>query len=156
MDFNKIWRSLAAGLCGSGAHFCLMFVKSRAGLLPSFQPYDDLQRVLSNLVGYSVYPWLTWLMSFLNGAVVLGLLFGRIYRLLPGRIGAVKGLTFGLLGWTLMGLVFFPLLGRGFFALDAGLGVRPALFSLLMLLTYGSIMGIAFSALNPKNLSNIN
>ena len=28
---------------------------------------------------------------------VLGLLFGRIYRLLPGRIGAVKGLTFGLL-----------------------------------------------------------
>ena len=89
-------------------------------------------------------------MSFLNGAVVLGLLFGRIYRLLPGRTGAVKGLTFGLLGWTLMGLFFFPLLGRGLFAIDAGLGLRPALFSLLMLLTYGVIMGIAFSALDPN------
>jgi hypothetical protein len=38
------------------------------------------------------------------------------------------------------------------FALDAGLGLRPALFSLLMLLTYGVIMGIAFSALDPKNV----
>ena len=27
---------------------------------------------------------------------------------LPGRAGAVKGLTFGLLGWALMGLIFFP------------------------------------------------
>jgi len=155
MDFNKIWRSLAAGLCGSAAHFCLMLLKSRAGLLPSFQPYEDLQHLLGNLLGYSVYPWLTWLMSFLNGAVVLGLLFGRIYRLLPGRIGAVKGLTFGLLGWALMGLFFFPLLGRGLFAIDAGLGLRPALFSLLLLLTYGVIMGIAFSALDPNNVSRI-
>ena len=79
-------------------------------MLPSFQPYDDLQHALGNLLGHSVNPWLAWLMSFLNGAVVLGLLFGRIYWLLPGRIGAVKGLAFGLLGWALMGLVFFPLL----------------------------------------------
>ena len=155
MDFNKIWRSLAAGFCGSAAHFCLMFLKSRADLLPSFQPYEDLQHALGNLLGHSVNPWLAWLMSFLNGAVVLGLLFGRIYRLLPGQIGAVKGLTFGLLGWALMGLFFFPLLGRGLFAIDAGLGLRPALFSLLMLLTYGVIMGIAFSALDPNNVSRI-
>ena len=155
MDFDKIWRSLAAGLCGSAAHFCLMLLKSRAGFLPSFQPYEDLQHALGNLLGYSLYPWLTWLMSFLNGAVVLRLLFGRIYRLLPGRIGAVKGLTFGLLGWALMGLFFFPLLGRGLFAIDAGLGLQPALFSLLMLLTYGVIMGIAFSALDPNNVSRI-
>jgi hypothetical protein len=150
MDFNRIWRSLAAGLCGSAAHFTLMFLKARAGLLPSFQPYEDLQHALGNLLGHSVHPWLTWLLSFLNGAVVLGLLFGRIYRFLPGRTGAVKGLTFGLLGWALMGLIFFPLLGRGLFAIDAGLGLRPALFSLLMLLTYGVIMGVAFAAFDPK------
>ena len=150
MDFNRIWRSLAAGLCGSAAHFTLMFLKARAGLLPSFQPYEDLQHALGNLLGHSVHPWLTWLLSFLNGAVVLGLLFGRIYRFLPGRTGAVKGLTFGLLGWALMGLIFFPLLGRGLFAIDAGLGLRPALFSLLMLLTYGVIIGVAFAAFDPK------
>jgi len=150
MDFKRILRSLAAGLCGTAAHFCLMFIKSRAGLLPSFQPYEDLQHALGSLFGHSVHRWVIWLLSFLNGSVVLGLLFGRIYRFLPGRTGAVRGLAFGLLGWVFIGSIFFPLLGRGFFAIDAGLGLQPALFSLLMLLTYGAVMGIAFSQLNPK------
>ena len=91
-----------------------------------------------------------WALSFLNGAVVIGILFGRTYRLLPGRSGATKGLVFGVFGWIAMGMLFFPMLGRGLFAAQAGLGVLPALFSLLMLLTYSIIMGIAYSALNPK------
>jgi hypothetical protein len=55
-----------------------------------------------------------------------------------------------LVAWASMGLVFFPLLGRGLFAVDVGLGVRPALFSLMMLLTYGAVMGVSFSALEPR------
>ncbi len=152
MDANRIWKSLAAGLCGSAAHSGLMLLKSWAGWLPSFQPYDDLQQALGHLVGGSVHPALPWALSFLNGAVVLGFIFGRIYRLLPGRSGAAKGFAFGLLGWIVMGLLFFPALGRGLFATQAGLGLKPALFSLLMLLTYSTIMGIAYSALNPKGV----
>ena len=150
MDANRIWKSLATGLCGSAAHSGLMLLKSWAGLLPSFQPYDDLQQALSHLIGGAVHPLLPWALSFLNGAVVLGFVFGRIYRMLPGRSGAAKGFVFGLLGWIAMGLLFFPALGRGLFATQAGLGVLPALFSLLMLLTYSVIMGIAYAALNPK------
>ena len=116
---------MAAGLAGSAAHSCLMILKSRAGLLPSFQPYDDLQRLLGDLVGGSVGPAVPWLLSFANGALVLGFLFGRTYRLLPGRSGAVKGLVFGLIGWILMGLVFFPLLGRGLFATGRGSACCP-------------------------------
>ncbi len=126
-----------------------MILKSRAGLLPSFQPYDDLQRLLGDLVGGSVGPAAPWILSFANGSLVLGFLFGRTYRLLPGRSGAVKGLVFGLIGWILMGLVFFPLLGRGLFATQAGLGLLPAAFSLVMVLTYSIIMGIAYSILCP-------
>ena len=96
---TRIWPAVAAGLAGSAAHSCLMILKSRAGLLPSFQPYDDLQRLLGDLVGGSVGPAVPWLLSFANGALVLGFLFGRTYRLLPGRNGAVKGLVFGLIGW---------------------------------------------------------
>ena len=126
-----------------------MILKSRAGLLPSFQPYDDLQRLLGDLVGGSVGPAAPWILSFANGSLVLGFLFGRTYRLLPGRSGAVKGLVFGLIGWILMGLVFFPLLGRGLFATQAGLGLLPAAFSLVMVLTYSIVMGIAYSILCP-------
>lgn len=143
---------MAAGLCGSAAHTGLMFLKSRMGWLPSFHPYEDLQQALSHLVGGSVHPLVPWALSFLNGAVVLGILFGRTYRLLPGRSGAAKGFVFGFFGWLVMGMLFFPVLDRGLFATGAGLGMLPALFSLLMLLSYGIIMGIAYSVLNRTNV----
>jgi uncharacterized protein DUF6789 len=149
MSFSRIWRTLVAGLCGSAAHAGLMFLKYRTGLLASFQPYEDLQQALSRLAGSSVHPMIPWALSFLNGSVLLGFLFGFSYRFLPGRSGAAKGLLFGALGWMVMGLLFFPALGQGPFATQAGLGFQPALFSLLMLLTYGMVLGIAYSILNP-------
>lgn len=148
MNPDRIWKSLAAGLCGSAAHSGLMFLKSWMSWLPSFHPYEDLQQALGGLVGGGVHPLVPWALSFMNGAVVLGILFGRIYRRLPGRSGAAKGSVFGVFGWLAMGVLFFPMLGRGLFAIQVGLGLLPALFSLLMLLSYGVIMGIAYSALS--------
>lgn len=148
MSFDRIWRTTFAGLCGSVAHSGLMLLKSGMGWLPSFQPYDDLQQLLSQLVGGSVNPLIPWALSFLNGSVLLGYLFGRAYRLLPGESGAAKGLVFGVLGWIVMGLLFFPMLGRGLFATGAGLGFQPALFSLLMILSYSVIMGLIYSIFN--------
>ena len=153
--FARVWPSMVAGLAGSVAHSSLMFLKYRAGLLPSFQPYDDLQRALSDLFGTSVHPAVSWVLSFANGALILGFLFARTYRLLPGQNGAVKGLVFGLLGWIAMGLFFFPLLGRGLFATQAGLGLLPSVFSLLMVLTYSITLGIVYSVLRPKRSSRI-
>jgi len=149
---DRIWKSLAAGLCGSAAHFGLMFLKSRMGWLPSFHPYEDIQQAISGVIGGSVPPAVPWALSFLNGAVVLGILFGRLYRVLPGRSGAAKGFVFGVFGWVAVGVLLFPLLGQGLFATGAGLGARPALFSLAMLLTYSVIMGIAYSTLGQKNV----
>lgn len=148
MNANRIWKTLAAGLCGSAAHSGLMLLKSRMGWLPSFQPYDDLQHSLSQMVGSSVHPLIPWALTFLNGSVLLGFLFGRTYRWLPGDSGAAKGFVFGVLGWLAMGLLFFPMLGRGLFATGAGLGFQPAVFSLLMLLSYSVIMGLIYSTLN--------
>jgi len=141
-------KSIVAGLCGTAAHSFLMFCKSRLGLLPSFQPYESLQAALNRLVGGDVPPIVAWLLSFVSGATLVGLVFARVYQLLPGLHGATKGLTFGLVGWAIMGVGFFPLLGLGLFAWNIGLGIAPALFSLAMLLTYGAIMGIVYAALN--------
>jgi hypothetical protein len=130
-----------------------MFLKSWLGWLPAFHPYEDLQQALSALVGSSVPAGIPWVLSFLNGAVVLGMLFGHLYRWLPGRSGAAKGFCFGVLGWIVMGVLFFPALGRGLFAVGVGLGPLPALFSLAMLLSYGMIMGIAYAALNRTSVA---
>jgi hypothetical protein len=91
------------------------------------------------------------MISYLNGMTIVGLLFGSSYRLLPGKYGITKGVLVGILVWLIMGLLFFPLLGLGAFAWGVGLGVQPALFSLAMVLTYSTVMGVVYAALNAKS-----
>ncbi len=125
-----------------------MYAKSRLGILPSFQPYQSFQSTLSQWTGADVPAIVPWLLSFLNGMTVLGFLFGRLYRLLPGRTGASKGLSFGLIGWLFMDLIFFPVIDLGPFAVRAGLGMAPALLSLAMVLTYSIVLGAVYGALD--------
>ena len=53
---DKIWRSLAAGLCGNAAHSGVMYLKRWMGWLPTFHPYRDLQHGLSEWLGGAVHP----------------------------------------------------------------------------------------------------
>jgi len=128
-----------------------MYFKSRIGLFPEFQPYRSFQAALSRSVGSNVPAIVPWALSFVNGMTILGFLYARINRLLPGRTGAAKGLTFGLIGWVLMGLIFFPLIGLGPFAMGAGQGVGPAAMSLVMLLTYSIVLGTVYVALDSRS-----
>lgn len=144
---DRIWRSTIAGLFGSIAHSALMLLKGWMGWLPTFQPYRDLQRVLGEAFGDPVQPALPWVLS-LNGTLVISLVFALIYARLPGRSGAAKGAVLGILGWLAMGIFFFPLLGRGLFASEAGLGLLPAAFSLAMVLAYSVLLGIVYAALD--------
>lgn len=143
---ERLWRAIVAGLCGNVAHGTLMFLKERLGWLPAFQPYQDLQRVLGETFGDSVQPALPWVLSFVNGTLIISVVFSLIYARLPGRSGAAKGLVLGLIGWIAMGLFLFPMLGRGLFA--TSLGPWPAAFSLAMVLAYSVFVGIAYAALD--------
>ena len=138
---------MIAGFAGTVVHFAFMYAKSKLGILPSFQPYPAFQATLSRWVGTDVPAIVPWLLSFLNGMTILGFLFARLNRLLPGRTGASKGLTFGLIGWFFMGLIFFPVIGLGPFAIKTGLGIAPAMLSLGMVLTYSVALGVVYAAL---------
>jgi hypothetical protein len=143
-----IWKSIVAGTAGTLVHFLFMYSKAHSGLLPAFQPYQSFQAALSRLVGSDVPPFVPWALSFLNGMTILGFLFARSFQILPGHSGWTKGLTFGVIGWLFMGLIFFPLIGLGPFALGTGLGAGPALLSLAMLLTYSVVLGTVYAALS--------
>jgi hypothetical protein len=56
-----------------------MYLKSRTGLLPSFQPYQNFQIALNQWIGTDVPAIVPWVLSFLNGMTILGFLFARIY-----------------------------------------------------------------------------
>lgn len=150
MIWDWAWKSAVSGLCGSAAHGVLMYFKARAGILPSFQPYENFQAALGHLIGRDIHPLVPWLLSYFNGSTVVGLSFGYLYRRLPTDSGALKGLVFGLCGWLAMNLLAFPLIGLGVFAAAAGLGLWPALFSIAMLSTYTIVMGMVYSALEPR------
>ena len=127
-----------------------MALKSWARILPSFRPYDDLQALLTTLIGNSVDPVIPWALSYFNGSVVLGFLFGRSYQSLPGRTGVMKGLVFGFAVWIMMGLIFFPAIGKGWFAAQTGLGAAPTFFTLVMVLTYSVTLGVAYSVFTSQ------
>ena len=141
---------MIAGFCGSIAHTFLMYLKSRIGLLPSFQPYETLQAALSQIIGAQVHPIVPWALSFLNGSTILSFAFDHLYRHLPGRSSLAKGFAFGVAGWVAMGLLFFPLIGLGPFAAGVGLGIQPALFSLAMILAYSLVLSAVYGALNAR------
>ena len=147
-DRRWFWKTAVAGLCGMIAHWLLMYFKSRSGLLASFQPYHALQSTLSEMTGSIVHSIVPWALSFLNGSIVISFIFRLVYARLPGTSGVVKGMMYGVIGWAIMGLIFFPLIGLGFFGFGAGLGAAPAMFSLAMIETYSVVLGIVYDALH--------
>lgn len=147
VSFEWLWKAAVAGLCGSIAHSLLMYIKTTAGILPAFNPYENLQLALSGWIGRDVPSFVPWLISYLNGSTVVSFVYGQLHSHLPGSSGAVRGAVFGVGGWLVMHLIFFPLIGLGLFAAGAGQGVWPALFSLLMLLTYSITLGIVYASL---------
>lgn len=144
---------LSSFLAGTGAtlvHVTLMAAKHRAGILPGFEPYDDMQRLLASASGWSLEPPWSWLLPYVNGALVLGFVFGRLFVYLPGRGAIAKGAAFGLAAWLAMGLGFLPLAGRGLFAAGLGLGAGPAALSLAMLMIYAIVMSLLYAGLTKQ------
>jgi hypothetical protein len=139
-----IWKSIVSSICGSLAHALLMAAKVRVGLLPDFDPASALQLkltpLLANIPLLNTEPWL---LSQLNGATLIGLLFGGFYRHLPGDSGLAKGFLLGVAGWLMLSLVLFPLLGLGPF----GGAFGPAAFSFAMVQAFSLVLGSVYAVL---------
>lgn len=78
----------------------------------------------------------------------LGFVFGQIYRFLPSQSAWQKGVFFAVSVWIVMALVFYPIVGRGVFAVGLGLGLAPAVLMLVMLLVYSVTMSLVYDRLS--------
>ncbi|NPU63734.1 hypothetical protein HL667_01855 [Bradyrhizobium sp. 83012] len=150
-----IWTSVVASGCGTLAHLALMELKRWTHLLPQFDPSSAIRDALSPMLADATpHEPALWLASQLNGAFLIGLLFGRVFHRLPGRSGVAKGFVLGLAGWLLLGIVLFPAIGFGPFATSLGLGAGPALFSLAMVEAYSLVLGAVYAALQTPDQSH--
>jgi hypothetical protein len=95
MRLRNFISSLLAGFGATTVHFALMAIKHRAGILPEFEPYEDLQRLLSSVTARSLESPFSWLLPYINGALIIGFVFGRLFTHLPGSTPIVKGGAFG-------------------------------------------------------------
>jgi len=150
MKLRNLFFSLLAGFGATTVHIGLMEIKHRAGILPGFEPYEDLQRLLSSMTAQALEPPLSWLLPYINGALILGFLFGQLFVYLPGRSAVAKGASFGFVAWLVMGFGLLPLAGKGIFARDAGLGILPAALMLAMLMIYAIVMSLLYAWLTTR------
>lgn len=56
-----------------------------------------------------------------------------------------RGIVFSLVPWILSLVVFFPLVGAGFFGLDLDAGPLPAIGNLILHLSYGVTLGVMYA-----------
>jgi len=80
-----------------------------------------------------------WVLHFVIGAIVWGLLYVALKDKLPGDSGLVRGLVFGVIAWVLMMVVWAPLAGMGVF----GLPMMALGMTLMLHLIYGVVLGLA-------------
>jgi hypothetical protein len=150
MKLRNFFFSQLAGFGATTVHIALMQIKHRAGILPGFEPYEYLQRLLSSMTAQAIEPALLWLLSYINGALILGFVFGQLFTHLPGRTALAKGAVFGFAAWLVMGFGLLPLAGQGIFARDLGLGVLPAALMLAMLMLYAIVMSVLYAWLTTS------
>lgn len=144
---RRLRNAIVAGLCGMAAQSVLMGGRHWLGILPAFQPYDDLQRLLAAAVGAAWAPTLSWLLPMASGAAVWSSVFAWAYDVIPARTAIGKGMVVTTLAWLATGLVILPALGHGVFATRVGAGGWPALMMLVMLAAYCLTLSLVYGRL---------
>lgn len=145
--------AVIAGVCGTTTQFALRSARKALGVLPDFQPYEDVQRFLFDAFGASLPPLLQGMLPLVSGALIWSSIFALAYHRIPGQTALRKGLVVALFAWLFTGLVMFPAVGKGVFALHAGPGAWPALVMLVVLVSYCVTLSLVYGWLKRDRRS---
>lgn len=81
----------------------------------------------------------------LLAGVLWGLIYGAFFESRLRGPSWWRGIKFSILPWLLSLIVFFPLVGAGFFGADLGAGPLPAIGNLILHLAYGGVLGWVYA-----------
>ncbi|MGE0499625.1 MAG: DUF6789 family protein [Rhizobiaceae bacterium] len=141
---NIYVRSMIAGFSATVVLSLLMMMKAAMGLMPQLNPIAMLSDMAQGMMGMGG-AGIGWLLHFLIGTVLWGILFAFLYNRLPGASAVAKGMAFGVLAWLLMMILPMPMAGAGFFGM--GLGMMAPVMTLILHLIWGAVLGFVFSRL---------
>lgn len=142
------YRAIVAGFCAATvatiillfSHIFAQILAKGAGEGSPFYAlaYNNLTQSVSQNV------FLTTLAHFVLG-VAFAMAYAKSVDRLPGHNNWKSGLTFGLALWLLSAVVFFPVVGAGFFGMGLGAGILPVAGSLVLHMAYGLTLGTVYS-----------
>ena len=137
---NPYARSIIAGFAATVVLSALMLMKGAMGLMPHL----NVIAMLAHMIGFGG-PALGWLVHFLIGTVLWGVLFALLYPSLPGSEPVVKGMVFAVGAWLLMMIVVMPMAGAHIFGLK--LGIMAPVMTLILHLIWGAALGFVYKVL---------
>ncbi len=137
-------RSLVAGFVATLVLSALMIMKGMMGIMPELDVIAMLGKMSQDMMGFGG-PAVAWLLHFMIGTVLWGLLFAALYSALPGSGPVAKGITLGVLAWLLMMIGPMPMAGAGFFGMK--LGLMAPMMTLVLHIIYGAVLGFVFARL---------
>ena len=134
---------IVAGFVATVVLSALMLMKQMMGLMPQLNPIE----MLTTMAGAST-PAVGWVMHFLLGTVLWGLLFAWLDPKLPGKSHWVKGVVFGIGAWLLMMVIVMPMAGAGLFGMQ--LGMMAPIMTLVLHIIFGAVLGGVYGAQKPE------
>ncbi|MGB8926383.1 MAG: DUF6789 family protein [Pantoea agglomerans] len=146
---NRYLKSMAAGFIATIVLSALMVMKSSMGIMPELNPVVMLSGMAHSMMGISAGLNVGWLVHFMIGTVLWGLLFALLYNRLPGQSATKKGLMFSVLAWLLMMLM--PMAGAGFFGIT--LGIMAPVMTLILHLIWGTVLGYTYGRMTTSPLT---
>lgn len=138
----NIGRGIVAGLLATIALSILMVLKAAMGMMPAMNAIKMLTTMSNGILGTPSSPLVGWVIHFLIGAVLWGILFALVHDYLPGS-SVARGLVFGTAAWLLMMILVMPMAGAGLFGLGIGIGAPVA--TLVLHWVYGGVLGYAYA-----------
>ncbi|ORE94461.1 DUF6789 family protein [Acuticoccus yangtzensis] len=139
-------RAIFAALIATAVASALIFMNGQALDLPQVPLLADISS-FNTRIGMPSGTEGVWASHVILGILVYGVIFALIQPILPGN-GLVEGISFGILTWLVMMVVFAPLVGHELFMTDLDGRVMGMLAGLN--LVYGAVLGVGYAAFGGR------
>lgn len=149
---NHYTSGLIAGLVATIVLSALMLMKTAMGMLPGLNAIAMLAGLANQYAGLPETPLVGWVLHFLIGTLLWGLLFAWLGARIPGPSHVVRGIVFSIGAWVLMMIIPMPLAGTGLFGLKIGI-VAP-IATLVLHIIFGAVLGAVYGALVQRGHSH--
>lgn len=141
---SNYFKGIVAGFIATLVMTILLFFKNYFGLFSDLNLVEIVNNLNSKYFSMHEYPWAPWVVHFVTGSVIYGIIFAFFNSKLTEST-IFNGIIIGVAAWFVMMLVVFPLAGGGLFGTVLGENARVA--SLGLHVIYGMILGYSYGKL---------